>query len=101
MNARKIPELKLIANQFKRYFLHWKCYWFTLEFGLCRQEGKLKAYGGGLLSSYGELQYCLSDKPVIRQFDPPNTARQEYPISQYQPIYYVSESFEDAKQKLR
>lgn len=77
------------------------CYWFTVEFGLCRQEGELKAFGAGLLSSFGELQYCLSDKPEVRTFEPAKTAEQKYPITEYQPIYYVADSFESAKDKMR
>lgn len=77
-----------------------QCFWFTVEFGLCRQDGELKAYGAGLLSSFGELQYCLSDKPQLREFDPAQTGCTSYPITEYQPIYYVAESFEDAKDKM-
>ncbi|XP_050394006.1 protein henna isoform X2 [Patella vulgata] len=76
-------------------------YWFTVEFGICRQEGQLKAYGAGLLSSFGELQYCISDKPEKREFDPIITAEQQYPITEYQPVYFISNSFEQAKDKLR
>ncbi|XP_074600559.1 phenylalanine hydroxylase isoform X2 [Brevipalpus obovatus] len=77
------------------------CYWFTIEFGLCRQDGEIKAYGAGLLSSFGELQYALTDKPQIKQFDPYTTSEQKYPITEYQPIYFVADSFEQAKEKLR
>ncbi|KAK3603534.1 hypothetical protein CHS0354_027953 [Potamilus streckersoni] len=77
------------------------CYWFTVEFGLCRQEGQIKAYGAGLLSSFGELQYCLSDKPELRPFDPIKTAEQKYPITEMQPVYYVAETFETAQAKMR
>jgi len=76
------------------------CYWFTVEYGLCRQNGQIKAFGAGLLSSYGELEYCLTDKPELRSFDPEKTGIQEYPITKYQPLYYVAESFDDAKEKL-
>ena len=84
----------------KLFFMFLQCYWFTIEFGLCRQKGDLKAYGAGLLSSFGELEYCLSDKPEVREFDPTKTGIQDYPITQYQPVYYVTESFEDAQRKM-
>ncbi|XP_013775389.2 protein henna-like isoform X2 [Limulus polyphemus] len=77
------------------------CYWFTVEFGLCKQEGEIKAYGAGLLSSFGELEYCLSDKPEIRPFDPYRTGEQKYPITEYQPVYFLADSFEDAQRKMR
>ena len=68
---------------------------------MCRQEeGELRAYGAGLLSSFGELEYCLSGKSELRPFEPPKTALQKYPITSYQPIYYVTESFDDAKEKM-
>lgn len=66
---------------------------------MCRQEGELKAYGAGLLSSYGELQYCLSDKPQLKDFDPEITGTTKYPITQFQEVYYVADSFENAKEK--
>ncbi|KAG7225576.1 hypothetical protein INR49_004982 [Caranx melampygus] len=76
-------------------------YWFTVEFGLCKQGSEIKAYGAGLLSSFGELQYSLTDKPKLLAFDPDKTSLQKYPITEYQPVYFVAESFEDAKEKVR
>ena len=77
------------------------CYWFTVEFGLCKQDGMVKAYGAGLLSSFGELEYSLSDQPQVLPFDPKVTGETSYPITEYQPTYFLAESFDDAQQKLR
>merc|ERR1719384_1050094 len=78
------------------------CYWSTIEFGLCMEKnGKMKAFGAGLLSSFGELEYCLTDKPEKADFDPAITGSTDYPITEYQPKYYVTKSFEDAQRKMR
>ncbi|XP_043981904.1 tryptophan 5-hydroxylase 2 isoform X1 [Gambusia affinis] len=77
------------------------CYFFTIEFGLCKQDGQLRAYGAGLLSSIGELRHALSDKACVKMFDPKTTCNQECLITTFQDVYFVSESFEEAKEKMR
>ena len=86
------------------------CYWHSVEFGLCREDGKLKAYGAGLLSSFGELEYACSDEhpggedgkhPEIKEWDPAVAAHQEFPITTYQPVFFLAESLQDAKDKMR
>ncbi|XP_043912930.1 tryptophan 5-hydroxylase 2 [Protopterus annectens] len=77
------------------------CYFFTIEFGLCKQDGHTRAYGAGLLSSIGELKHALSDKAVVKPFDPKTTCKQECLITTFQDVYFVSESFEEAKEKMR
>jgi phenylalanine-4-hydroxylase len=79
------------------------CYWFSVEFGICRQEEELKAYGAGLLSSFGELKYCLGGdekKPLYAPFEPRKIADREYTVTEYQPLYFIAESFQQAKEKL-
>jgi phenylalanine-4-hydroxylase len=37
---------------------------------MCREDGALKAYGAGILSSMGELEYCVSEEPKHFPLDP-------------------------------
>eukprot|EP00484_Ammonia_sp_Unknown_P007718 CAMPEP_0197075102 /NCGR_PEP_ID=MMETSP1384-20130603/211442_1 /TAXON_ID=29189 /ORGANISM="Ammonia sp." /LENGTH=513 /DNA_ID=CAMNT_0042513945 /DNA_START=8 /DNA_END=1549 /DNA_ORIENTATION=+ len=81
-----------------------RCYWFSVEFGLCKESPSSnvrKVYGAGILSSFGEIEYAMSDEPEIRAWDPRNAAKQPFPITKYQPLYYLAESFEDATVKMR
>lgn len=84
------------------------CYWHSVEFGLCREGGQNKAYGAGLLSSFGELEYaCSSDHPgadkppEIKDWDPQVASHQPFPITTYQPVYFLASSLGDAKQRMR
>jgi phenylalanine-4-hydroxylase len=76
-----------------------------VEFGLLREASDLKAYGAGLLSSFGELEYAMGADPErapeYRDWDPDAAAEHDHPITDYQPVYFVAESLQDAKQRMR
>ena len=68
---------------------------------MCKEKNSIKAYGAALLSSYGELEYSLTDKPELKPFDPEKVSLQPYQDLEYQDVYFVAESFETAKEQLR
>jgi len=71
-------------------------YWFTIEYGVLLQDAELKAYGAGLLSSYGELEHALSGEVEIRVFDPWVAKDTKYPITTYQPLLWSVNSIREA-----
>ncbi len=71
-------------------------YWFTIEYGVLLQDGVRKAYGAGLLSSFGELEHALSGKVEIRPFDPWIAKDTPYPITTYQPLLWSVNSIREA-----
>lgn len=75
-----------------------KFFWFTLEFGVLYEDGELKAYGAGLLSSYGEIE--VFRRAEIRPWDPEEMSSLDYDITHYQPILYAAESFEQMAEDL-
>lgn len=72
-----------------------RLYWYTVEFGLIREQQGLRAYGAGILSSGGEIEYCLKDpKPRRIALDVERTMRTLYKIDSYQETYFVIDSFQ-------
>ncbi len=69
---------------------------------MCKEDGALKAYGAGILSSMGELEYCVTDQPKFYPLDVFEIAQNHvnFPISKMQPYYFVAESFETAKKQI-
>lgn len=72
-----------------------RLYWYTIEFGLIEVDSQIRAYGAGLLSSGGELAYCVDDpRPRRLPFELERIMRSEYIIDRYQEMYFVIDSFE-------
>ncbi|MDE0589335.1 phenylalanine 4-monooxygenase [Halocynthiibacter sp. C4] len=73
-----------------------RLYWFSVEFGLLRENGALKGMGSGLASSPTELPHAVvSDAPERREFRILDVLRTPYRIDIHQPIYYVVDAIDD------
>jgi len=78
-----------------------RLYWFTVEFGLVEEDGELKAFGAGLLSSFGELENAFTDNVERRPFDLEQVINTPYDYSDMQPILYVIPSYAYLKETTR
>lgn len=85
LKAMRLDAVKMLA----------RLYWYTIEFGLMHTAQGVRAYGAGLLSSGGELAYCVDDpRPRRLPFDLERIMRTEYIIDRYQDVYFVIDSFD-------
>lgn len=72
-----------------------RLYWYMVEFGLVMTEDGIKAYGAGMLSSFGETQFSVtSPKPNRIGFDLERVMSTRYWIDRYQSTYFVLDDFE-------
>jgi phenylalanine-4-hydroxylase len=72
-----------------------RLYWYTVEFGLIDTRRGLRTYGAGILSSGGEIGYCLeSPRPNRIGFDLLRIMQTRYKIDTYQETYFVIRDFE-------
>ena len=74
--------------------------WWTIEFGLIQKDDELKIFGAGLASSFGEAQYCVDDSSAHHiKFELERCMRTRVYINDFQPCYFVINSFEDLFQE--
>ncbi|WP_263384387.1 phenylalanine 4-monooxygenase [Granulicella arctica] len=71
-----------------------RLFWFTVEFGVIRQNNEIKVYGSGLISSHGECSRVLAGGCEIRDFELDAVLNQEFQTSAMQPVLFAVESFE-------
>jgi phenylalanine-4-hydroxylase len=70
-----------------------KVFWFSLEFGIVVEEGEVRAYGAGILSSYGEIDEFRDMEH--RPLDLAEMGTADYDITHYQPVLYKAESVDE------
>lgn len=78
-----------------------KIYWYTVEFGVVWEDNEVKAFGAGVLSSFGEIKNMASGSAKIRPFDPFAKLPAMSYKDGYQKHYFALESFDAGAAKLR
>ena len=71
-----------------------RIYWFTIEFGMKKENNHLRIYGAGIISSAGETTHCMTDKTVKTDFDVKAMLNTAFRTDIMQEKYFVIESFE-------
>ncbi len=89
------------AGDAKAIYLLSRVYWYTVEFGLIRENGNLRIYGAGILSSSGETDFSLSDKPKRSAYNLREVLRATYYKHDFQTQYFVVESYEELYESLK
>ena len=82
LRLRTDEAMKLVADVF----------WFSIEFGVMHEGSDLKAYGAGILSSYGEIQEF--GQMEIRELDLADMGTLNYDITAYQPVLFAARSMD-------
>jgi phenylalanine-4-hydroxylase len=71
-----------------------RLFWFTIEFGLVREDGDVKVYGSGLISSSADAANALGPACERRPFDLDAVLSQPFEIDRLQDVLFVVESFD-------
>jgi len=77
-----------------------RLYWHTVEFGLSREDGEVKILGAGLASSFGEAHFAIEADVPRPRFTLRDAASTGYRSDAFQPLYFVSDTLEQAAAEL-
>jgi len=64
-----------------------RIYWFTIEFGLVKEDST-KIFGAGIISSFGESNFVYSKKPEIKPFNLEEIINTDFCNSEIQTQYF-------------
>ena len=71
-----------------------RLFWFTVEFGLVNEDGRVKVYGSGLISSHGDAANALGDRCERRPFVLDDVLAQPFEIDHFQDVLFVVDAFD-------
>ena len=77
-----------------------RLYWYSVEFGLARENGEIKILGAGLASSFGEAHVAIEADVPRPRFTLKDAAATPYRNDVFQPLYFVSDSLDDVAAEL-
>jgi phenylalanine-4-hydroxylase len=89
-----ISQKMLLVNDNQRRQLD-NLYWYTIEAGMCQENGQRRIYGASQLSSFAEIHYSLSDHPLVRAFDFETVTQSQANPYDFQLQMFELNSFED------
>lgn len=85
---------KYLASDEQERLIVSNLWWFTLEFGLIREGGKVRPFGAGVLSSPGEYQYSMERTDLHRPFTVEGASKATAKPYAYHDEYFVLDGFE-------
>src|SRR5215469_16319740 len=71
-----------------------RLFWYTVEFGLIRQDGEIKAYGSGVISSAGECENVFSGGCEVHDFSLDEVLNTPVKVDEFQKVLFAITSFD-------
>jgi phenylalanine-4-hydroxylase len=78
-----------------------RLFWYTVEFGLIREDGENKAYGSGLISSHGECGNVMRGGCTVHDFSLDEVLETPVKVDEFQKVLFAIESFDEIYEAMR